>query len=159
MATDTSVLDQIANLVNQLLSVDNQYFLVDVKVKPTQNFKVYIDGDKGVDIDECIKINRALRAQMEEAEMFPDRDFSLEVSSPGLDNPLKLPRQYTKNMGRLLEVTFLDEEKEPFIGKITDVTDDGVVLEVTTGKGKKAETHSEAVAFDQIKKAIIQIQF
>ena len=83
-------------------------FLVELKVSPGNNLKVFLDADKGVTIDTCISINRALYKKIEEDDLFPNGDFSLEVSSPGVDEPLKLHRQYKKNIGRNVEVVMND---------------------------------------------------
>jgi ribosome maturation factor RimP len=60
---------------------------VEVKIKPTNNIKVFLDGDQGITIEKCIAVNRALYKQLEESGMFPDGDFSLEVHRPGWTNP------------------------------------------------------------------------
>ena len=108
MSTDTAI-QTVQNLLQPLLQED--VFLVSVKIKPTNNFKIYIDADGGLPLEKCIKINRALYKQMEEMGLYPDGDFSLEVSSPGIDEPLKLIRQYKKNVGRFVEVIKTDETK------------------------------------------------
>ena len=89
--------------------------------------------------------------------MFPNGDFSLEVSSPGLDEPLKLFRQYRKNIGRYVDVTM--KEGSRVEGKLIDTTEDGIVVETETGKGKKKEIKQESILFDQIKQTKIQIKF
>src|SRR5580698_9642471 len=90
----------IEGMVQEILAGEPGYFLVEVKIKPTNNVKVYIDGDQGISIEKCVQFNRALYKKLDEAAFFPAGDFSLEVSSPGLDEPLKLHRQYRKNIGR-----------------------------------------------------------
>lgn len=156
MATDTQI-DTISKFVEQVISPEPEYFLVTLKIKPTNNIKLYIDGDNGITIEKCIKINRALYVLIEEAGMYPEGDFSLEVSSPGIDAPLVLLRQYKKNVGRLLEVTLEDDTVK--MGKLTQVTEDAITLEITTGKGKKAVTAQEEIPLATVKKAIVQIQF
>jgi ribosome maturation factor RimP len=89
--------------------------------------------------------------------MFPGGDFSLEISSPGLDEPLKIHRQYKKNIGRYLDVTLVDSSKKE--GKLVDATEDGIVLETESGKGKKKEVKQESILFDQIKTTKIQVKF
>jgi ribosome maturation factor RimP len=81
----------------------------------------------------------------------------LEVSSPGLDEPLKLNRQYKKNVGRFVEVLLQDGSKRE--GKLTEATEDGIAVEWEEGKGKKKETKQESILFDQIKTTKIQIKF
>jgi ribosome maturation factor RimP len=147
----------IEEKINSLLVNHPSHFLVEVRIKPTNNVKVFIDGDEGVILSELIGYNRKLYKQLEESSLFPDGDFSLEVSSPGLDEPLKLFRQYKKNIGRFVDITLKDTTKKE--GKLVDTTEDGVVIETETGKGKKKETRQESILFDQIKNTKIQVKF
>jgi ribosome maturation factor RimP len=94
---------------------------------------------------------------LEDSGMFPDGDFSLEVSSPGLDEPLKLFRQYKKNIGRYVDVAMIDGTH--IEGKLIEITADGIVVETESGKGKKKITKQESILFDQIKQTKIQIKF
>ncbi len=147
----------IENKVLALISDEPDLFLVEVRVKPTNNIKVFIDGDKGIPIDKLVQFNRKLYRQLEEENTFPAGDFSLEVSSPGLDEPLKLFRQYQKNVGRFVEVT--DKEGARTEGKLLGVSESGIVVEETKGKGKKMETVSHTIPFQHIKTTKIQIKF
>ena len=147
----------IGEKVNSLLANHPSHFLVEVRIKPTNNVKVFIDADEGVILSDLIDYNRKLYKQLEESGLFPDGDFSLEVSSPGLDEPLKLFRQYKKNVGRFVDITLLDSSRKE--GKLIDATEDGVVIETETGKGKKKEIKQESVLFDQIKNTKIQVKF
>lgn len=152
--------DQIAlveRLVNEHLADAPDYFLVQVKIKPTNNIKVFVDGDKGVTIEDCIRLNRKLYKQLEEMAIYPDGDFSLEVSSPGVGEPLLLKRQYTRNINRLLEVKLTDGTVHS--GTLKATTDAGITLETTTGKGKKTEVKTQDIPFEDIKEATVQIQF
>jgi ribosome maturation factor RimP len=159
------VIGQIEEMVETVLGDDNSYFLVDVKIKPTNNVKVYLDGDKGITIEKCVQVNRALYKKMEETGLFPDGDFSLEVSSPGLDEPLKLIRQYRKNVGRRVEVQLLDGTLRE--GKLAEVSEDGIIVEETPAKNKKAHPGkskhavpvSHAILFNNIKTTRIQVVF
>lgn len=137
--------------------LDQDVFLVEMKVKPTNNIKIFLDADSGLGIEKCIKINRALYKQIEEAAIYPDGDFSLEVSSPGIDEPLKLHRQYLKNTGREVEVLMNDATKKE--GKMVEVTDEQITIEYTEGKGKKAVQHKLDIPFSQIKQTKVQIKF
>jgi ribosome maturation factor RimP len=147
----------IESIVQDLLSAEPDYFLVEVRINPTNNVKVFLDGDNGMSIEKCIHYNRALYKKLEELHLFPSDDFSLEVSSPGLDQPLKSLRRYKKNIGRLIEVVLLDGTK--IEGRLTDVTEDGIVLEETKGRNKKKEIIHHAVLFNNIKTATVQIVF
>ena len=150
-------LQAVEQMVKAMLAEDPAYFLVEMKIKPTNNFKVYLDGDQGITIEKCIAINRALYRRIEEAGMFPGGDFSLEVSSPGLDEPLKLFRQYKKNIGRPVEVILKDGIK--VAGKMTEVQDDSILVEETRGKNKKQEVIQHHLPFENIKSTKIQAAF
>lgn len=152
-----SALQSVEQMVQALLADDPAYFVVDIKIKPTNNVKVYLDGDQGITIEKCININRALYRKIEEAGIFPGGDFSLEVSSPGLDEPLKLFRQYKKNIGRPVEVILKDGIKVE--GKLTDVQEDHILVEETKGKNKKKEVVQHNFPFENIKSTRIQAAF
>ena len=128
--------DTISQLLQSLLTDD--IFLVEIKVKPINNYKIYLDADGGLGIEKCIKINRALYKHMEEMALYPEGDFSLEVSSPGIDEPLKMFRQYKKNVGRNVEVVVLDGAR--IEGLLKEITDVFILVEETKGKNKKKET-------------------
>ncbi|MEO7924196.1 MAG: ribosome maturation factor [Chitinophagaceae bacterium] len=147
----------IEQKVNALIEAESGLFLVEVKIKPTNNIKVFIDGDKGVSIEKLVYYNRKLYKEIEEGGMYPGGDFSLEVSSPGLDEPLKLQRQYQKNIGRFVEVTDMEEGKKE--GKLLSADETGLVIEETKGKGKKMETVQHTIPIDTIKTIMVQIRF
>ena len=94
-----------------LIENDPDVFLVEIRITPTNNVKVFLDADQGISIDRLIQYNRKLYRDLEENVFFAGGDFSLEVSSPGLDEPLKLHRQYKKNIGRYVEVNHGAEQK------------------------------------------------
>jgi len=144
-------------MVADLISTEPELFLVEVKIKPTNNIKVYIDGNQGISIEKLVQYNRRLYKKLEEENIFPNGDFSLEVSSPGLDEPLKLHRQYLKNIDRFVEVIDNDGVKKE--GKLISVSETEIVLEEIKGKGKKMETLKNSIPFDNIKTTKIQIKF
>ncbi|MHA4844655.1 ribosome assembly cofactor RimP [Flavitalea antarctica] len=157
-------LQTIETMIGTLLAEHPGYFLVEVKIKPTNNVKVYLDGDAGISIEKCIMFNRALYKQFEETGLFPDDDFSLEVSSPGLDEPLKLFRQYKKNIGREVEVLMNDGSRVE--GKLKDAAEASIIVEETTGKAvkgrpasKKQEIIQHNIPFANIKSTKIQVLF
>src|SRR6266516_3244503 len=100
----------IENFLNVLLKESTEIFLVELQVSPANDIKVFLDTDTGITIEKCIRINRALYKKIEEE--FPDGNFSLEVSSPGVDEPLKIKRQYKKNVGRMVEVVMHDNTRK-----------------------------------------------
>src|SRR5687767_15180237 len=111
--------------VNEMLNELPGYFLVELSIKPTNNIKVFVDADQGATIDQLSKLNRALYKWIEE-NLYPNGDFSIEVSSPGLDEPLKLDRQYLKNIGRFVEVLLKDGIKKE--GKLLSVSENEIKI-------------------------------
>jgi len=143
--------------ISSLITEDADVFLVEIRIKPTNNIKVFLDADQGISIDRLIRYNRRLYKDLEENNVFPEGDFSLEVSSPGLDEPLKLFRQYQKNVGRFVEVTELDGMKKE--GKLLSAIEDAITVEEEKGKGKKKEVIQHIIPFSNIKSTIIQVKF
>ena len=156
MTIETQV-QAVERMVEDILSNDPQYFLVEVKIRPTNNIMVFLDGDSGISIEKCISYNRQLYKLIENSGLFPADDFSLEVSSPGLDEPLKLMRQYHKNTGRKVEVVLKDGVKTE--GVLKQVTESGIIIEETRGKNKKKEVIEHNFPFESIKSTKIQIVF
>ena len=154
MATETNA-ETVKRILFTLLYDD--IFFVDMKVKPTNNIKIFLDADSGLGIEKCIKINRRLYRQVEEMGFYPEGDFSLEVSSPGIDEPLKLLRQYVKNIGRSVEVILNDDTI--IEGNLLAATEEQIVIETTEGKNKKAVTTEVPILFTNIKQTVVQIKF
>ena len=157
MTPETTSIQAIETLVAQLLAETEDVFLVSVWIKPTNNIKVYLDADAGLSIDKCVKINRAMYRVIEENGWYPDGNFSLEVSSPGVEEPLKLLRQYKKNMDRLVEVILTNDTKQE--GKLVAANEQFIQLEYTEGKNKKAVTIKIDIPFEQIKQTTVLITF
>ena len=157
-------IEGIRNMIGEILELEPEYFLVDLRIKPINNIKVFLDGDSGVTIEKCVQINRKLYRKLEENAFFPDGDFSLEVSSAGLDEPLKSLRQYKKNIGRPIEVLLLDGSQKE--GVLAGVQEEGIVLDVVMSKvssgkmqSKKKEISSQTFLFNNIKSTKVQIVF
>jgi ribosome maturation factor RimP len=149
--------EQIENFVLRFIEKSEDIFLVDLKITPGNQITVLLDADNGITIEKCTVINKALYKFIEESGFFPDGNFSLEVSSPGVGKPLKLLRQYKKNIGRRLEVELEDGTKTE--GKLTEVTNEAITLEEQEGKGKKMTTKMTTILFNQIKEATVLITF
>lgn len=138
---------------------DESYFIVDVLVKGlTSKAKILVllDSDNGVNIDECADLSRAIGMKMELEEVFDD-PFVLEVSSPGLDHPLKFKRQYQKNVGRELKLVLLDGTIEK--GKLIEVGETSIKFEKEIKEKKKTATELVEIAFDSIDKANVLVSF
>lgn len=143
--------------VQALISNEPGYFLVEIKIVAGNSIKVFIDGDNGINIDKLVQYNRKLYKEIEEEGMFPNSDFSLEVSSPGLDEPLKLHRQYLKNVGRYAEVLMKDGQKVE--GKLQQALENEIVIEEEKKNNKKKELVQHNISFENIKSTKIQIKF
>ena len=152
-----SQIQAIEQKIRTLISPDPESFLVEVKIRPGNNVKVFIDADHGVSIDKLTQYNRRLYKQIEESSLFPNGDFSLEISSPGLDEPLKLHRQYVKNIGRYVEVTLKDGIKKE--GKLIEADDNEIAIEEERGNKKNKEIVQHTILYDDIKTTKIQIKF
>ena len=148
--------ETVGKRLNELLNELPGYFLVEVTIKPTNNIKVYVDADQGAAIDQLSKINRTLYKWIEE-NLFPNGDFSIEVSSPGLDEPLKLDRQYLKNTGRFVEVLLKNGIKKE--GKLLSTSENEIVVEEQKGQGKKKEIIEHRILKQEIKTTKVQIKF
>lgn len=148
---------KIEEFVRNLIETPGDLFLIEVKITPANKVIVSLDGDNGITIDNCTKINKALYSFIEEKGLFGDRDFSLEVSSPGVDKPLKLLRQYKKNMGRKVEVALTDGAS--LEGKLIDVNEQNITIEEKTGKGNKMMMKTTTILFNQIKHTTVLITF
>jgi len=111
-------------------------FLVDVSVRAGNDIRILVDSVEGVSIDECVELSRGINAVLDEQ----DENFSLEVSSPGLGEPLKLMQQYEKNIGRAVEVILKDGSKRK--GVLLAVQDNSITVEVeekVKSPGKKGK--------------------
>ncbi|MBL7852315.1 MAG: ribosome maturation factor RimP [Cyclobacteriaceae bacterium] len=134
------------------------HFLVDV-IASSRNLSkitIVVDGDQGVTIDDCGEISRQLSAKLDAMDFGTGR-YVLEVTTPGLDQPLKLKRQYTKNVGRTLKVHRKD--KSLVSGRLANVDDQGIVLAVEKKEGKNHRVEEVQVSFNDIEKAFVTISF
>ncbi len=135
-------------------------FTVDIDLKPGQKLYVFIDSDSGFTFERCQKISRFLESHLDSNGWLGEK-YLLEVSSPGIDRPLKFPRQYVKNIGRNLSVTLIDKTQQS--GSIIAADELQVTLANTVvereGKKKKEVTVETPIPYDQIEKAVIQLGF
>jgi len=116
---------------------------------------VILDGDNSITIDDCANLSRELSGVLEENGLAGE-NYLLEVSTPGLDHPLKLKRQYKKNIGRSVKVKLSDKQVE---GKLTAVTEESITLSQEIGKGKKMETQTVEIQFSEIEKTFVLVSF
>lgn len=126
-------------------------FLVSIKITPDNRIYVDIDGDNGINIDDCIELSRCIESQLDREE----EDFELNVSSAGADAPLKLVRQYKKNVGRMLSVTKFDGSQ--LEGTLMAAEDNDITLKTKGQKKEPPVLHN--IAYADIKTAKVIIQF
>ncbi|NJN41732.1 MAG: ribosome maturation factor RimP [Flammeovirgaceae bacterium] len=138
--------------------VKSEHFLVAVKTNLRINpirIVIVVDGDHGVSIDDCATISRSLSERMDE-EVEID-DYTLEVTTPGVDQPLKLIRQYVRNKGRIVKVHL--KNKDVVRGPLTEVDEDGITISAEKKNGKKVTHVKQNIPFSEIEKTIVQIAF
>ena len=150
--------DKISDLLEEGLKEKPSLFLVDLTITEAFKVMVTLDGDNGVNLQDCIDISRAIDNNLDREE----QDYSLEVASAGVSTPLKLVRQYRKNIGRTLKVKTTIETIE---AKLENVTDENITLTWTArepkkiGKGKETIEHKREIPYSEIKEAIVTIIF
>ena len=145
---------QIRALVEQHL-VGSDIFIVDVIIKPGNKISLFIDGDHRVTIDACTRLSRFVESQFDRET----EDFELTVSSTGADKPLKLPRQFIKNTGLLLDLA--TQAGENIIGTVVHADDQGIEIEKQAEKKSKKEVEKCLISFkySEIKSAKEVITF
>jgi ribosome maturation factor RimP len=157
--------EQIGAWLKPLLEEQN-LFLVDVKASGKAKIEVFADGDHGITISQCAELSRYLEQYLDGSGLVSDT-YTLDVSSPGMDNPLKVPRQYKKRIGRTLHVIKTDGTEVE--AELIAADDEKIRLkeiakpEKKKKKGIKAEQRQEPKEFElkytDIKKAVIQIDW
>ncbi|HRE76233.1 MAG TPA: ribosome assembly cofactor RimP [Flavobacterium sp.] len=150
--------DKVVALLNQGLSEKPSVFLIDLTITDAMKIIVTLDGDQGVTLQDCIDINRAIENNLDREE----QDFSIEVASAGVSTPLKLVRQYKKNIGRTLKVKTATEVIDAVLA---NANDEFITLTWTArepkkiGKGKETVEKKIELPYSEIKEAIVTITF
>lgn len=139
---------------------ESPYYLVEVNLLPNKKLEVFIDSDNSVSLDQCSKINQYL-IDLIDLNSEIERDFQIEVSSPGLNRPFNSIRQYQKNLNRVLEVTLTDNSV--LEGKLNEITDNKIeILEIIKTKNKnihKAKTKPHLISINEIKQSKVLVTF
>ena len=147
--------DQVSELVTPALHQAG-YFLEDVNiVSPGQHriVTVIVDGESGLNLDQVTVASKLVSELLDAATFMGETPFTLEVTSPGIDRPLTLPRHFAKNVDRLLKVTKTDGVT--VTGRILSNTESDVTLSVT----EKKDVKEVVVALTDIKRATVEIEF
>ena len=150
---------KVEQLVHEFLETRKDLYLVDLKISAGDDITVILDGDACLSLQYCLDASRAIEFNLDREE----HDFSLQVMSPGLSEPLKFPRQYKKNMGREIEVLLMNDEK--IQGEITAVDEESITLTLRyrrpklVGKGKEDVVEEKQIPYPDIRKALVIIKF
>jgi len=142
----------IRKLVNEHFT-GTEKFLVEVLIKPTNRIYIFIDGDHGVTISDCVELSRFIESQFDRET----EDFELNVSSFGADHPIRMPRQYIKNIGRSMQVKL--SEENIITGKLEAIDDKGITLVTTGDKKKKLPPETLNLHFEDIIESKVIISF
>lgn len=150
--------EKVNGLLEEGLKDKPSVFLTDLTI--TDGFKIIVtlDGDNGVNLQDCIDVSRAIEHNLDREE----QDFSLEVASVGIGTPLKMTRQYKKNVGRTLIVKTGEEKIE---AELADANDDFITLQWEArepkkiGKGKETVQKTREIPYSDIKEAIVTVTF
>lgn len=150
---------KVQQLIDEALEQYPSIFIIDFTISSENKITVIIDGDEGVILQDCINFSRAIEHNLDREE----EDFSLEVASAGASSPIKMLRQYNKNVGRKLKVVTNDQEK--YEATLDSIVDDKIVLKWKTrepkpiGKGKITVEKEAVIPFENIKEANVIISF
>ena len=151
--------NRIEQLLNDFLSEREDLFLIDLKISATDDVTVILDGDNGVSLQDCLDASRAIEFNMDREV----HDFSLQVMSAGLSEPLSGPRQFKKNIGRDLKIVMNDASE--IEGEIAKADDEKVTLVLRyrkpkdVGKGKVDVVEEKEIPYTEIKKALVTVKF
>ncbi|MCV9930521.1 ribosome assembly cofactor RimP [Flavobacterium sp. LS1R49] len=150
--------EKVNALIAEGLLEKPSIFLIDLTITDAFKIIVSLDGDSGVLLQDCIDISRAIENNLDREE----QDFSLEVASVGVGSPLKMVRQYKKNIGRTLIVNTNGEKIE---AELVDANEDFIILSWEArepkklGKGKETVQKEQQIPYTEIKEAIVTVTF
>jgi ribosome maturation factor RimP len=150
--------DKVNGLVVEGLLEKPSIFLIDLTITDSFKIIVNLDGDNGVALQDCIDISRAIENNLDREE----QDFSLEVASVGVGSPLKMVRQYKKNVGRTVIVKLATETIE---AELVEANDNFIILSWKAreskkiGKGKETVQKKQEIPYTEIKEAIVTVTF
>ncbi len=148
----------VKDLVDEALALNESLYLIDLSISINNKIQVVVDGDTGVPLSECMRISRNINNNLDREE----EDFSLEVTTPDIAHPLKVKRQYIKNLNRILKVKNSEEE---FEGTLVEADEDKIVLNWKArepkpiGKGKVTVQKSVTIEYKDIIEAKVKIVF
>lgn len=151
--------NKVQELLDVALAERPELFLVDLSINDANKISINLDGDQGVNLQDCIDISRSIENNLDREE----QDFSLEVASAGVSSPLKFVRQYKKNIGRTLRVK--TSSSDDLEAKLVAADEEKISLEWQArepkkiGKGKETVQKKVDILYENIKEAIVIVSF
>jgi ribosome maturation factor RimP len=151
--------NKVQELLDVALAERPELFLVDLSINDANKISINLDGDQGVNLQDCIDISRSIENNLDREE----QDFSLEVASAGVSSPLKFVRQYKKNIGRTLNVK--TNSSDDLEAKLVAADEEKISLEWQArqpkkiGKGKETVQKKVDILYENIKEAIVIVSF
>ena len=151
--------EKIENLLNSFLAEREDLFLIDLKISASDDVTIILDGDHGVTLQDCLDASRAIEFNMDREE----HDFSLQVMSAGLSEPLAQQRQFAKNIGRELKILMNDSSE--IEGELVSADEEKITLLLRyrkpkeVGKGKVDVEEERKILYTDIRKATVVIKF
>lgn len=130
-----TVKELVENIIRNALK-DSHLFLVEANVRPNK-IDVYLDGDMGVNIQECARISHQLHKELEEKGIDTGNIY-IDVSSPGIDREFKQLRDYKKNVGRKLQVR--NSQNKIYTGYLVYIDTEKIILKSDKANKSKIET-------------------
>jgi len=141
-------IDELTLLLNPVVALTG-YILEEIKISSNgkrKHLTVIIDGvERNPNLDEVAGISRAISEELDRVSVLGDQPFTLEVTTPGIERPLTLPRHWVKNIGRMVEILLQDDKR--IVGRINAIENDKVKIDQVL------------IHFNEIKSAKIQIEF
>ncbi|MES2679249.1 MAG: ribosome assembly cofactor RimP [Bacteroidota bacterium] len=150
--------EHILGIANDHLK-NSQVFVTGIRIGSDNQINLFIDGDNGVTIKDCVELSRLIEGTLDRNKV----DFALDVSSHGAATPLILPRQYTKHIGRNFEIKLKDDTK--LEGILVSCDNDEIKIEFSTrenkplGKGKITVVKNEIIKYSQIKESKVKLKY
>ena len=138
---------------------DGEIYVTGIKIGSDNQISLYIDGDEGVTIQDCVGLSRAIESALDRQK----EDFSLDVSSHGATTPLVMPRQYTRHIGRNFEIRLLDGTRAE--GNLVAAGENEIKIEYSNrenkpiGKGKITVVKQQTIKYEEIKESKIKLKY
>jgi ribosome maturation factor RimP len=150
---------KVEDLLSKGLEENPHLFLIDLTITDSYKIIVTLDGDNGVQLQDCVDISRAVENNLDREE----QDFAIEVASAGISSPLKLVRQYKKNIGRTLKIK--TKNQQTIEAELVDTSEEDITVEWSSrepkkiGKGKETVLHNVKIPYGDITEALVTITF